>query len=136
MPDEKELQKQYIQLYLLKEQFKSMAEEKGAVDGRISEMLVTMDALGKIDSVKSGEEIWSSMGSGAFLRSDIKDTGNVLIGIGAGVVMRKDRKQAVEILKSRLEELVMIDSQMTSELEKYGRQIEGLEERMRASGQK
>lgn len=136
MPDEKELQKQYIQLYLLKEQFTSMAEEKSAVDGRISEMLVTLDALGKLESVKSGEEIWSSVGSGAFLRSDIKDIENVLIGIGAGVVMRKDRKQALEILKSRLEELVMIDSQMTSELEKYGQQIARLEDRMRASGQK
>lgn len=132
MADDKELQKRYIQIYLLKEQFKAMAEEKNALENRVSEMLVSIDTLSKLDSVKRGEEIWSTIGSGAFLRSDIKDIDNVLIGAGAGVVIKKDRRHAIEILKSRIEELVKVDSEMTAEMEKYKQQISRLEEQLQA----
>lgn len=132
MEKEKEMQKKYVQLYLFREQFRALAEEKGSVEKRISETLVSIDTLSRIDSVKNGEEIWTPVGSGAFLRSDIKDTTEVLLGIGAGIVIKKDRKQAVETLRLRLEELVKIDSEMTSELEKFKRQIGMLEEQLRA----
>lgn len=130
MADKKELQKKYIHLYLLKEQLKGLAEERSAVESRISELLVSADAVEKLGSVKQGEEVWSPLGSGIFIRSDIKDAENVLVGIGAGVVVKRPARDAAEILRSRLEELVKIHVQMAEETEKFRQQIEGIEKQL------
>lgn len=136
MSDEKDLQKRYVQLHLFREQLKAMAEEKSSLEKQISELMISVDALAKLESVSKGEEIWSSIGSGAFVRSSIKETDSVLIGIGAGIVVEKERNQAVEMLKSQLEELVRMDSEMSGELEKYSRQMNMLEEQLRELAEK
>ncbi len=128
--DKKELQKKYVQLYLVREQLKAMAEEKASVEARLSEMLVTVEAISKLEGVKSGEEIWSPLGSGIFVKSDVKDTENVLVSIGAGIVVKKSGTYALEILKTRLEDLVNIDTQMTAEMEKLKHQGDNLEKQL------
>jgi len=75
------------------------------VDEKVSEIVVTIDALKNLGKVKKGEEIWSGLGSGSFVRSDIKDIDKVLISVGAGVLIKEERNKAVDILQRRLDEL-------------------------------
>lgn len=124
---EREIQKKYIQAQLLKQQINAMIEQKNAIDERITELKITEDALNKLVDVKKGEEIWSSIGSGAFVRSDIKDNDNVLIGVGAGIVLKKDRGRASAILEERVNEMKKVDLEIMEEVTNYARQIEQLE---------
>ncbi|MBI2232669.1 MAG: prefoldin subunit alpha [Candidatus Aenigmarchaeota archaeon] len=128
--DKKDLQKKYVQLYLVREQLKAMAEEKSAIEAKLNEFLVSVEAISKLEGVKAGEEIWSPLGSGIFVRSGIKDTENVLVSIGAGIVVKRPGKDALEILKARLEELVNIDTQLTAEMEKLKHQGDSLEKQL------
>jgi prefoldin alpha subunit len=59
--------------------------------------------------------------------SDVKDTENVLINIGAGVVIKGTRKQSMEILQSRLDELENVDRSLLAEIVKYKEEIDRLE---------
>ncbi len=59
-----ELQAKYIQYQLIKQQLSAFIEKKTAVDEQMNEFNSTIDALHKLDNVKNGEEIWSSLGSG------------------------------------------------------------------------
>lgn len=124
---EKELQRKYIQAQLIKQQINAMIEQKNAVDEKMQELAVSLHALSKIDEMKRGEEIWSTIGSGAFVRSDIKDIDNVLVSIGADVIAKKPRSRASEILKERLEELKKINLQIMEEVTGYAQQVEQLE---------
>ena len=119
----KELEKKYIQLQMLRQQFNAFVEEKNLLNEKVSELVVTIDALSKLGSIKQGDEIWSSLGSGAFVRSDIKDIEKVLIGIGAGIIVKEEKNNALEILHNRLSELSGIDSEMVAEINKLGRII-------------
>ena len=65
----KALQEKYIELQILKQQVSSLIEQKHAIDERENELNVTLAALRKLDTVKKGDEMWSSIGSGAFVRS-------------------------------------------------------------------
>ena len=128
--DKKDLQKKYVQLYLVREQLKAMAEEKSAIEARLNEFLVSVEAISKLEGVKAGEEIWSPLGSGIFVKSGIKDTENVLVSIGAGIVVKRPGKDALEILKTRLEELVNIDPQLTAEMERLRHQGDIMEKQL------
>ncbi len=123
----KELEKKYIQLQMLKQQLSAFVEEKNLLNEKVSELVVTIDALNKLGNIKQGDEMWSSLGSSAFVRSDIKDIEKVLIGIGAGIVVKEEKGKAAEILHGRLSELSKLDSEMMAEINKLGSMIAELE---------
>jgi prefoldin alpha subunit len=122
-----ELQTKYIQLQLLKQQFQELAETRNTLLERMSDITTSIDALQKLDSIKKGDEIWSSIGSSAFVKSDIKDTENVLVGIGAGVIVKENRARATELLESRLSELKKIEQEILTELSRFAQAIGQLE---------
>jgi len=124
---EQELQAKYIQYQLMKQQLAAYIEKKNAVDEQLKELNATIDALHKLESVEKGKEIWSSLGSGSFVMSDIKDTEKVMIALGAGVVAKETRERAIEILQGRLEELTKIDNELTSDMTKLANVLNALE---------
>ncbi|MBI4174657.1 MAG: prefoldin subunit alpha, partial [Candidatus Aenigmarchaeota archaeon] len=80
-------------------------EQKQALDEKENEISTTIEALKALPKIKRGEEMWSNLGSGTFVRSDIKDTEKVLVAIGAGVVSKEPLARAIEILESRVKEI-------------------------------
>lgn len=124
---EREMQSKYMQYQMMKQQMNMFAERKTAVDEQITELDGTIQALTKLEKVKKGEEIWSPLGSGSFVRSDIKDTEKVMIAIGAGIVTRETRARAIEILQSRLDEFSKAQASITGEMETLGEAIGKLE---------
>jgi len=88
---------------------------------------MTIDALHKMDDVKNNQEMWSSLGSGAFVRSDIKDVQKVMISLGAGIVSKETKERCIEILQSRLEEITKIEHDMMTDLTNISQAIQKLE---------
>lgn len=124
---EKELQRKYLQLQLYKHQLNTLVEQRNSIEFRVEELKMTIHALEGLEKIKKGDEIWSSVGSSAFVISDIKDTDNVLINIGAGVVIKNTRKRSAEILQSRLNELEEVNMSLMAEIIKYSEEISRLE---------
>lgn len=133
---EKELQRKYLQLQLYRHQFNALVEEKNKIDARIAEFRMTINALESLDKIKKGSEIWSPMGSSVFVMSDVKDTENVLVNIGAGVVIKSTRQRSVEILQSRLDEMEEVNRSLAAEILKYGEEIGKLEPEVQELAQK
>ncbi|MDI6721321.1 MAG: prefoldin subunit alpha [Candidatus Aenigmarchaeota archaeon] len=128
--DEKELQKKYVHLQILKQQASALMEEKQAIDSRVNEVNFTMNAIRKIGEASIGDRMWSPLGSGAFMISDVGDIEKVLVNAGAGVLVKTDREHAIEILEGRLKDLEDVDRQLMDELVKFGGQINSLEGEM------
>jgi prefoldin alpha subunit len=125
--DEKLLQRKYIQLQLLRQQLNALLEEKRLINEQVAELMVTINALQKLEYMKGGDEIWSTLGSNVFIRSDIKDTEKVFVGVGAGTVIKDTRENAIKILESRLNELNNVDKEVVTEINKFSEQINRLE---------
>lgn len=124
---EKELQRKYLQLQLYKHQLNTLIEQKNSIESRVEELKMTIHALEGLEKIKKGDEMWSSVGSSAFVMSDIKDTENVLINIGAGVVIKNTRKRSAEILQSRLNEMEEVNMSLMAEIIKYSEEVSKLE---------
>ncbi len=122
-----ELQKKYITLQIAKQQLESMLEQKNTLEKRMGELAATTEALEELEKVKKGEDIWSTLGSGAFVQSSLKDAGNVLVSVGAGVAIKKDREEAVAILKERIGELNELGEELIRLLSRHAEQTSLLE---------
>lgn len=124
---QEELQHKYIELQILKQQITQYVEQKQAIDEKETEMNATIEALRKIDTIKQGDEMWSSLGSSTFVRSDIKDTKKVLVAIGAGVVTKETVERAIEILESRVKDIGSIGMQVVEQANALLERINELE---------
>ncbi len=133
---QKEMQRKYFQMQLSKEQLSGLLGEKQVIEERIEELMNTMTALDKIKDVKKGQEIWSPVGSGSFIQADIKNVKDAVIGIGAGVVVKKNIDDAREILKGRLDVMVDLDNQFTTQINRLVKQIEKTEQELQSMMQK
>jgi prefoldin alpha subunit len=129
MADEKELQRIYLQLQIMKKQLNDMMEKKLMVEQKINEIMNTINSVNHIRKTKKGEEVWVSLGSTLHVKTRIEDTENVAIGIGAGIVAKKTIDEAFEILEKRLNELVDINNQISDEVNQYSGQIEEMEKK-------
>jgi len=125
--DEKAIQKKYIQLQLLKQQTQALLEEKKLISDRVTELTMTSNALQKMEYMKKGDEIWSTLGSGVFVLSDVKDTDKVFVAVGAGTVIKGTRENAIKILDSRIQELTKADAEITAEINRFTEQMNTLE---------
>ena len=125
--DEEDLQHKYLEMQLLRQQIGAMVEQKQQLDQVVSEIGSTIDTLKKLESIKKGEEIWSQIGSGTFVKSDIKEVDRVLVAVGAGVVISETRDKAEKILQSRVEELEKLGSEIVGQANGYLERIKKLE---------
>ncbi|KHO48358.1 MAG: prefoldin alpha subunit [archaeon GW2011_AR5] len=125
--DRQELQEKYLELQVLKQQISNYVEQKQAVDAKINELNASIEALKALPNVKKGEEMWSSLGSGTFVRSDIKDVEKVLVAIGAGVVTKETLPKAIEILESRVKEFSDINDEIIRQANTMVERINQLE---------
>ena len=133
--EEKDMQRKYLQMQLMKQQLNGLLEEKSILDEKRSEIMISIEATKKLGSIGKGQEIWAPLGSAAFARSDIKDTEKVMIGIGAGVVVERNKDDAVGILEQRLGELDELDHTMTAEINKFSDQITNIEIELQKAAQ-
>ena len=125
--DEREVQKKYIMLQMMKQQLNALAEQKNLINERIAELAVSIDALKKLKDVKEGQNIMTTLGSNVFVSADIQDTERVLVNIGNGILARKRREEAISFLELRMNEIGDIDRELTSEINKYVEEIQRLE---------
>jgi prefoldin alpha subunit len=125
--DEEELQAKYLQYQLFKQQLNALAEKKALVDEQMRELNMTIDTLHSFETISKGDEIWSTLGSGSFVKSDIKDIESVMIAVGAGVVIKEKKERAIEILQGRMEELTKLQGDLLLEVEKISKIVMKLE---------
>ena len=134
--DKKELQRKYLQMQMLQQYLKTMEQEKSMVEQKIIEMQTTLAALENMQKTKEGKEMWSPLGSDCFVQSDLKQTDQVIVGVGAGFYASKPIPDAKEVLVSRQNELEKIHKEMTKEMTSLVNQLQQLQpELARLAGQ-
>ena len=125
--DEREVQKKYIMLQMMKQQLNTLAEQKNLINEKIAELAVSIDALKELKGIKEGQNIMTTLGSNVFVSADIQDIDKVLVNIGNGILARKSREDAINFLELRMTEIGDIDKELTSEINRYVEEIQRLE---------
>ena len=70
-----------------------------------SELDKTIESLEYFDSLDGSVEALMNLGGGVFAYVDVKDSKKMLVDVGAGVIIEKEVKDAIETLKKRKENI-------------------------------
>lgn len=99
----KEVQQKYIELQLLNQQIKKVQEQFLLFQQQLGELTSLETSLVEMRDIKKDVDMFSSLGSGIFVNSKIVDNENVLVNVGAGIIVKKSVSEAVNLVKSQIE---------------------------------
>jgi len=115
---EKQAQEMYTEYQMLDQHIKKMQAQLEAITNQLMEAASTNNAIDELDKIKSGKEIFVPISSGIFVKATIKETSDLLVNVGAGAVVQKDRASAKKLIQNQIDEMKKIHERMVSELGK------------------
>jgi len=101
-----ELQKLYFEAEHYRRHLESISGQMQLIEAARNELETAVKALDSLEEAKAGDEILVPIGSGSFIKGEIKDTENMIIGIGTEISVEKGVNEAKKILDRRKKDML------------------------------
>lgn len=94
-----------MEVRVLESTYNELSSRQNLLERALVENRAAIDALSGLGGSDAQQEVLVQIGGGAMLRSKPPSTDNVLLGIGANVVIEKPKAEAVALLEERSREV-------------------------------
>lgn len=124
---------QALQMYMEEniQQSEMLTGQLGLIEQRKFESLSSIQAL---EALESGDDsILLPLGGGVSVHAKITDAENILVNVGADVLIAKSREEAISYLKDRITEMDAIEGKISESLSQVQARIEEINRRFRAA---
>lgn len=117
MEDRQKLEALVNELNTYQGQAEVLQQQIESLNATLTELTVALDTL---DTVKGEEnkETLVPIGAGSFIVTELKNTDEVIIGLGAGVAVKKKIVDAKDTITEQRKELEDLRNKLTSDLQK------------------
>ena len=89
--------------------------------------MIVKKSLDEIKDAKNDSEAFVPIGQDSFVKAKITDTKNVVVGVGAGIAVKKTIEEAKEDIEERITELENLKKDSTSNFEQLVSKLRELE---------
>jgi len=117
MEDRQRLEALVNELNTYQGQAEVLQQQIETLNATIAELSVAMDTLATVKG-EDNKETLVPIGAGSFLITELKNTDEVIIGLGAGVAVKKKIDDAKETIAEQKKELEDLRDKMSSDLQK------------------
>ncbi|MEN6329225.1 MAG: prefoldin subunit alpha [Methanobacteriaceae archaeon] len=117
MEDRQRLEELINELNTYKAQADLLNQQIETLKVSISELAIALETLDELKG-KEGVETFVPIGAGSFLITEIKNTEEIVVGVGAGAAIKKKVGDAQESIKNQKEELEGLLNRMMGDLQK------------------
>lgn len=117
MEDRQRLEQMVNEINMYQGQVDVLKQQIESVKASIAELASAEETL---DSVKGKEntETFVPIGAGSFLITELKNTDQVVMGLGAGAAVKKNIDEAKESISSQRKELEQLVDKMVGDIQK------------------
>ena len=115
MEDRQRLEEIINELNAYKAQAEMLNQQVETLKATIADMEIAQETLDSIKGKKSPETL-VPIGAGSFLITEIKNTEEVIVGLGSGAAVKKNIDDAKESIEEQKKELDNIMQKMVSDL--------------------
>jgi len=126
MIQREQINKKIVHLQVLEANMKILDERFKIITERVEELQKTRNAVEELKTTKPSKAM-IPLGSGNFVFGSIDHTEDIVVGIGAGVAIKKKREQSIEILDDRLKELESILNEISGQMQIITEQSENIQ---------
>ncbi|HID42264.1 MAG TPA: prefoldin subunit alpha [Archaeoglobaceae archaeon] len=123
----REVQEKLILLQQLKNEGDAVQKRILELEIAHSELANTIESLEYFDSLDGGVEALMNLGGGVFAYVDVKESKKMLVDIGAGVIVEKEVKDAIETLNRRKQKMQETISKLENMLDQIVTKAESIQ---------
>lgn len=116
MTNEEESQRKYMEYQFLMQHTQQVAQQLEEIKSQISELENINISLEEINKTENNQEILVPLGSGIFTKAKFVKDKEVLMNVGADVVVTKEIKDAKKLIDAQKEELIKFIANMENQL--------------------
>ena len=117
MEDRQRLEQMVNEINMYQNQLELLKQQIETVRASIAELASAEESLNEIEG-KENMETFVPIGAGSFIIAEIKNTDQVIMGLGAGAAVKKDMGEAKESISSQRKELEQLIEKMSGDVQK------------------
>ncbi|HPX77420.1 MAG TPA: prefoldin subunit alpha [Methanobacterium sp.] len=122
MEDRERLNQLVNELNLYKEQAEILNQQMDTVQANIADITIAQETLQTIKDKKDTETL-VPIGAGSFIITEIKNTDEIIVGLGSGAAVKKKISDAEESINEQKKDLEAVVSKITDQLNKMNELI-------------
>lgn len=103
--DEETFRKLLTDLRRLEGTAEALQNRINLVNAAVTELSFASRTIEGLENEKKGSPLLVPIGGGSFVKAEVATTESLVVGMGAGVSVEKQREEAKQIVKRRIEEL-------------------------------
>lgn len=125
--NERKAQEMYMEFQAIEAQMRQLQSQLEMITHQLVEFTVASNSMDEFSKISEGIEIFVPLSSGIFAKASLKNNSELLVNVGANVVVVKDVPLTKSLLQSQIEEIKKVQHQMVGELEKMANHAAQLE---------
>lgn len=126
---DQKLQQAYMQLQMIGQQLQELDTQANAINTQTAELQKLKEGIGELAGVKAGAKTFSQVGPGVFVKSQIADTSEILVNVGAGIFIGKLVPAAQDTINKQIELISTHLGKITANMQMLNQQAMILQER-------
>ena len=124
-----DLQNKYMEYQILVNNLKQLEQQFVMMEQHLNDLKGLDESLDSLINTKENE-MFSAVGNGVFVKTELKDKDSVLVNIGAGVVVRKKIKDAKNLVIRQVDEVQNLVIQIQDDFNNLNNEISILKEEL------
>ncbi len=113
--NESHIKERYMEYQFLMQQLQQLQENVSALEKHIGDLNSLNVNLTGIKQSKVNSEVLMPLGSGIFLKGELKDNSSVIMNVGNGICVDKTLEEAKDTVSKQLEEVTLVLEQLRDE---------------------
>lgn len=123
-----EIQNKYLEYQQLNAQLQQLQKQFVQLEQQMLELNMLKEGVNDIKKLKPGDEILTSLGSGLFIKTELKDNNQILMNVGSKTVVTKTPSEAEKILTQQQDEIKSIMENIKTELQQGVKKLNSLQQ--------
>lgn len=127
---EKEIQQEYFKLQMLDSQMKELEKNISILEEQVLQLQDLKENIGKINNLKQGSKMHSPISPGIYVESELLNSKNILVNVGANIFIKKDILGAQDTVYERIKYVQKIIQNLVKDLEELSIQSRESQEKL------
>lgn len=128
-----EQEKKALEFQILNNQFEQYQQQLAKLQTQKQDTSTLLESLQALSNLKQNSEFLSPLRSGVLVKTSLKDPNQVFMAVGAGVIVKKPINEAKELLQEREKQLLLMLSQLQSQIQNLGKAINSLHQELQTT---
>lgn len=123
-----EMQQKYMEMQILNQHMKQLQEQIQQIDMQAQELERIQQGVQELKQAKKDQDILIPVSPGIFMKCAIKDAKELIVNVGANVMVGKSVDEAVAFVTNRNNEVSQVRTHFANELTKLTQQAQKIEQ--------